>query len=543
MPRWIGSLAAVAGGLVLLAWGFDLETVKGPLQGGATMKVNTALCFILAGAALATMSARGVPSRAGSGLALAGVAIAVATLVEYALSWDLHIDQLLIVDADPTSSPPGRMSPMTALCFTTFGLAISVSRTPERLWLREPLAIVALLASAVATLGYTYDTQALYSAGPYTSMAPHTALLITLMAIGLLSQHPAGGGLSGVVLGRDLGGATARRLLPWALATPLVVGWVRLQGQRAGLWGPELGVAAVVIATMVIVSTVVLANARSLRASERTERAAVAELRELTHTLERRVEEKTRALSEREHHLRAVIDHAQDAFMAIDDTGTIVDWNPRAVATFGWLRDEAVGLPAVALLVPEGERLSVQQVLEQAFVTPPHAAFSRRIETIALHRDGHEIPVEASLSLVKSSPGWRLNAFVRDLTTSKQSEARFRALLESAPDAMVITDEAGVVTLANQQAERLFGYSREEFVGLGVDILLPPRFRAGHAVHRRAYSADPQSRAMGIGLDLRVSPGLARLTKSPTLSTRRTQCQDDGGDGLNVKAPTKGRRC
>ena len=115
-----------------------------------------------------------------------------------------------------------------------------------------------------------------------------------------------------------------------------------------------------------------------------------------------------------------------------------------------------------------------------------------------------------------------MNAFVRDLTTSKQSEARFRALLESAPDAMVITDEAGVVTLANQQAERLFGYSREEFVGLGVDILLPPRFRAGHAVHRRAYSADPQSRAMGIGLDLRVSPGLARLTKSPTLSTRRT---------------------
>src|SRR5688572_14776996 len=387
LPRVIGSLAAAAGGLVLLAWALDVDVVKGPLQGAATMKANTALCFVLAGMALATSSVRGVPSRAGGAQAMAAVAIAIATLAEYALSWDLHIDQLLVVDDAPGSSPPGRMSPMTALCFAAFGSSLLASRPPGPLWLREPLALVALLASAVATLGYTYHTQALYSVGPYTSMAPHTAVLLTLLSVGLLARHPAGGGLSGIVLGQDLGGATARRILPWALATPMVVAWVQFQGQRAGWWGLEFGVAIVVIATMVIASVVILTNARSLRASERTERAAVAELRELTHTLERRVGEKTQALSEREHHLR-------------------------------------------------------------------------------------------------------------------QSEALFRTLLESAPDAMVITDDAGVITLANRQAERLFGYTLDEFVGLPVDTLLPLRFRAAHAVHRRAYGADLQPRAMGVGLDL-----------------------------------------
>jgi PAS domain S-box-containing protein len=124
------------------------------------------------------------------------------------------------------------------------------------------------------------------------------------------------------------------------------------------------------------------------------------------------------------------------------------------------------------------------------------------METVALHHDQREIPVEASISLVKFGSGWRLNAFVRDLTSTKQSEARFRALLESAPDAMVITDDAGVIRLANRQAERLFGYSSHEFIGLPVDTLLPPRFREAHTVHRQSYAATPQPRAMGVGLDL-----------------------------------------
>jgi PAS domain S-box-containing protein len=83
------------------------------------------------------------------------------------------------------------------------------------------------------------------------------------------------------------------------------------------------------------------------------------------------------------------------------------------------------------------------------------------------------------------------------------AEQRFRALLESAPDAMVIVDGAGTIRLVNAQTEALFGYQRQELLGRPVEILVPRRFRADHPVHRRGYAANRQVRPMGAGLDLR----------------------------------------
>ena len=84
------------------------------------------------------------------------------------------------------------------------------------------------------------------------------------------------------------------------------------------------------------------------------------------------------------------------------------------------------------------------------------------------------------------------------------TEARFRGLLESAPDAMVIikADARGEIVLVNAQAERLFGYAREELLGRSMDVLMPERFRDRHQDHRAGYAADAHARAMGVGLEL-----------------------------------------
>lgn len=83
------------------------------------------------------------------------------------------------------------------------------------------------------------------------------------------------------------------------------------------------------------------------------------------------------------------------------------------------------------------------------------------------------------------------------------SEAKFRALLESAPDAIVIVDQAGRIVLVNGQAEVMFGYPREQMIGQPVELLLPERFRAAHRDHRHIYADAPRTRPMGIGLELR----------------------------------------
>src|SRR5580692_1279305 len=81
-------------------------------------------------------------------------------------------------------------------------------------------------------------------------------------------------------------------------------------------------------------------------------------------------------------------------------------------------------------------------------------------------------------------------------------DRRFVGLLEAAPDAMVCVDQAGRIALVNAQTERLFGYGREELVGLPVEVLVPEAARAVHPRHRAEYVADPNPRPMGAGMEL-----------------------------------------
>jgi len=85
---------------------------------------------------------------------------------------------------------------------------------------------------------------------------------------------------------------------------------------------------------------------------------------------------------------------------------------------------------------------------------------------------------------------------------AEESEAYFRILLESAPDAMIIVDDCGEITIVNEQTESMFGYSREEMIGQPVEMLLPDRLRHAHLAHRDKYVASPSLRPMGTGLNL-----------------------------------------
>ncbi|HWF49817.1 MAG TPA: EAL domain-containing protein [Solirubrobacteraceae bacterium] len=118
--------------------------------------------------------------------------------------------------------------------------------------------------------------------------------------------------------------------------------------------------------------------------------------------------------------------------------------------------------------------------------------------------DGQIRTVEchARVELDEAGEPVRMTGTCQDVTAFRLAEERFRSLLETAPDAMVIVDEAGRIVLVNSQTERLFGYARVELIGEHVELLVPQRFASAHPDHRTSFAEDPHARPMGGDLDL-----------------------------------------
>jgi PAS domain S-box-containing protein len=130
------------------------------------------------------------------------------------------------------------------------------------------------------------------------------------------------------------------------------------------------------------------------------------------------------------------------------------------------------------------------------------------LDLYARRKDGSDFPVEINLSPLKTSKEKLVTSIIRDISARKRaeeerraSEARFRGLLESAPDAIVIVNEKGCIVLVNAQTELWFGYARGELFNQPVELLIPERFHA-HQVYRQEYTEHPAVRPMGVGLEL-----------------------------------------
>jgi PAS domain S-box-containing protein len=202
-----------------------------------------------------------------------------------------------------------------------------------------------------------------------------------------------------------------------------------------------------------------------------------------------------------EEKFRALLEAAPDAMVIVDDRGHIELVNAQAEQLFGYTRSELVGQP-IELLVPErarGAHIGHRRNYLRAPGTRPMGA---GIELYARRRDGSEFAVEISLSPLKTETGILTISAIRDVTARTRAEAKFRALLESAPDAMVIVNQAGEIVLVNAQAERMFGYSRRELLGQPVEVLVPSKYRRSHIGHRKGYAAAAHARPMGAGLEL-----------------------------------------
>jgi PAS domain S-box-containing protein len=189
-----------------------------------------------------------------------------------------------------------------------------------------------------------------------------------------------------------------------------------------------------------------------------------------------------RHLKQMEARYRGLLEAAPDAMVVVDEAGAIVLLNVQAEKQFGYSRDALVG-KKVKSIIPEGfaERLIADGTRTAADALAQQIGTG--IELFGLRRDGTEFPIEIMLSPLESPDGILVTAAIRDITVRKnaerhlaQMEARYRGLLEAAPDGMVVVNHDGEIVLLNAQAEKQFGYSRDELVGKKVKSIIPEGF-------------------------------------------------------------------
>ena len=174
--------------------------------------------------------------------------------------------------------------------------------------------------------------------------------------------------------------------------------------------------------------------------------------------------------------------------------------------SFGFSAEEAIGQVFNDLVVPTDRAGEQRKILDDTLAGDTAIAY----ESVRRRKDGSLLYVDVTTKVLDAGGGaapYILSAEkdvtgIKVLRDAKLMEARFRDLLESTPDGIVMANPTGHIVIANTQAERLFGYEPGELRGRSVDLLLPERFRRAHVGHRSNYFLQPRKRAMGSGLDL-----------------------------------------
>jgi signal transduction histidine kinase len=270
----LAGAVVLLGLMVLLGWWFGIPAFKSVLPGSVTMKANTALCFVLTGLSLFLVASgkpdRGWKKSVSTACAGGAVLISLLTLLEYALGWELHIDQLLAGDLalSPATSYPGRMAPHTAVCFFLFGVALLTLERKTQLvgWPAQYFAIIAGLISVAGLLGYIYGQRQFYGWQRY-GMAIHTALGFTLLTLGVLASRPDSGLMASIT--RDsAGGLMARRLLLPTVALPVLLGWLTMAGHRAGYYELAFAAALLALGSVLLLAGLVGATTVALNRAE-----------------------------------------------------------------------------------------------------------------------------------------------------------------------------------------------------------------------------------------------------------------------------------
>ena len=396
------SFRVAALGLVVLGgWAFNVPAVTYIRPTFQSMKVNTALSFLCLGAGLwLAQNDKWQRSRRILGILVA--VIAGLTLAEYVLRINLGIDQLLFRDprSASLSAYPGRMAIATATCFLLLGLAVTFLGLKKTNALRYALVAACFALSLIALCGYLYGAKSLYSVTSFSTVGVHTAAGLFSACLAYFLALPDEGIVS-IAANDTNSGLLLRTLFPAIIVVPILIGWMRLEGQRANLYDTQFGVALLVLGCIGCLTTLTVLVARSMhRLESEHARGEAVRIRSA-----------------------AIVESSDDAIIGTDVSGTVTDWNKGAERIFGYPASEAIG-KNISFLAPTDQLDQAQRIFEK--VTGRDVV--RHHETVRQRKDGTHVEISLTASPIVDAKDRfvGVSGIARDVTERKRAEDALR---------------------------------------------------------------------------------------------------------------------
>jgi signal transduction histidine kinase/CheY-like chemotaxis protein len=277
LGRMLGAAVAVIGASGLVGHALDVPVLLSFAPGWTAMKAETAIGFLLAGAALAASTSPGW-SLAGSvrlGLGMLVLLLGLATLLGHAVGAWLGVGDLLASDRDNGPNAATRPPIIAALNFALAGAGFLLMERGRGLRARptEALSLAIGVPTVVGLVGYVFGQESIYSAPGLSQVALPTALGFVLLASGLFIARPTVGLMRGVA-DAGVGGVMLRRLLPAILILPVALGWIPVAASRAGYFDTVTGITFVVAAMAGALMVIAFVTIAPLAADDARRRAA-----------------------------------------------------------------------------------------------------------------------------------------------------------------------------------------------------------------------------------------------------------------------------